>query len=135
VTPRGPVIAVGGIVIEQDSILLIQRATEPQKGRWSIPGGKVESRESLEAAVVREVGEETGLVVTCGLFVGWVERLSESHHFVILDFLAHLNGPRSEPVASTDAQAAKFVAFDQLENYDLVDGLLDFLRAHHLIST
>lgn len=136
-TPR-PVIAVGGILISKGSILLIQRGTEPQKGRWSIPGGKVEVGESLEAAVVREVGEETGLSVTCGRFVGWVERISDSHHFVILDFLVHVDGvpsePVPEPVASTDAQGAAFVPFDELEDYDLADGVLEFLRAHRLIS-
>lgn len=42
-------------------ILLIKRRTVPFKGYWALPGGRVETGESVEEAVVREVKEETGL--------------------------------------------------------------------------
>ena len=44
-------------------VLLIRRAKEPRIGQWSLPGGKVEFGETLIAAVLREVSEETGLEV------------------------------------------------------------------------
>jgi acetyl-CoA carboxylase carboxyl transferase subunit beta len=57
-------LAVGGVVFRDDGrVLLIQRARAPLAGTWSLPGGKVEPGESTEAAVVREVLEETGLAV------------------------------------------------------------------------
>ena len=66
---------VGGIVTDrQGRFLLIRRGREPDKGRWSIPGGKVEPGESDVEATAREVLEETGLVVEVGAFVGAVER-------------------------------------------------------------
>ena len=66
---------VGGIVTDrQGRFLLIRRGREPDKGRWSIPGGKVEPGESDAEATAREVLEETGLVVEVGAFVGAVER-------------------------------------------------------------
>ncbi|ANN20420.1 NUDIX hydrolase [Amycolatopsis orientalis] len=66
---------VGGIVHdEQGRILLIRRANEPGRGLWSVPGGRVEPGETDEAAVIREMREETGLDVTPGTFVGNVRR-------------------------------------------------------------
>ena len=47
----------------RERVLLVRRGTEPLKGRWSLPGGLLELGESLADGVVREVKEETGLVV------------------------------------------------------------------------
>jgi 8-oxo-dGTP diphosphatase len=132
--PPAPQVAVGAVVRRGGSTLLVQRGTEPQKGRWSIPGGRVEPGEPLAQAVERETLEETGLIVACGEFVGWVERVSAEHHFVILDFLAIPADDAHEPVASSDAAAARFVPDDELGDLDLVDGLLDFLIDHAIID-
>ena len=62
---------VGGIVHDaQGRLLLIKRANEPGRGRWSLPGGRVEPGETDAEAVVREVREETGLEVTPGPLAG-----------------------------------------------------------------
>jgi len=62
--PR-PMLTVDGLLVRADGpapeILLIQRGHEPFKGRWALPGGFVEIDEPIEAAVHREVAEETGL--------------------------------------------------------------------------
>ncbi len=61
-SPVLPVVAVGAVVIDpRGRVLLIRRAREPAAGAWTVPGGRVENGESLEAAVLRELGEETGL--------------------------------------------------------------------------
>ena len=65
-----PVVAVGGVAVLDGSVLLVRRATPPQAGRWTIPGGHVEPGETLASAVERELLEETGLRVTCGPFLG-----------------------------------------------------------------
>jgi ADP-ribose pyrophosphatase YjhB (NUDIX family) len=69
----------GGIVMNANgegerAILLIQRNQEPNRGYWTLPGGFVESEETAEAAVVREVQEETGLRCTIAGLVGFRNR-------------------------------------------------------------
>lgn len=61
----GPVAAVGGLIINnQGEILLVRRARDPGKGLWGLPGGFVDRYESIEEALLREIAEETRLVVT-----------------------------------------------------------------------
>ena len=70
VTRDIPPVAVSGdgpfIVDDQGRILLVLRGHEPQRGRWSVPGGSAEPGETLEQAAAREALEETGLRVRIG---------------------------------------------------------------------
>jgi ADP-ribose pyrophosphatase YjhB (NUDIX family) len=66
---------VGALVYDDAGrILLVRRANPPAQGLWSVPGGRVEAGEDGPRAVVREVAEETGLVVVAGRLVGSVLR-------------------------------------------------------------
>ena len=67
----GPVAAVGGLIINRnDEVLLVRRARDPGKNQWGLPGGFVDRDETIEEALVREVLEETTLVVTdCSLML------------------------------------------------------------------
>jgi 8-oxo-dGTP diphosphatase len=121
-----PELCVGAIALHEEAILLVRRATEPRLGRWRVPGGRVERGETLAEAALRELREETGLTGICGPLVGWVERMSSDHHFVILDFEVTVLDS-TDPVPGDDASAARWVDFDELGRVDLVDGLADFL--------
>jgi 8-oxo-dGTP diphosphatase len=71
----GRIRAVGAVVLDgAGRLLLVLRARPPAAGTWSLPGGRVEAGESDQAALIREVAEETGLRVTVGDLVGTVER-------------------------------------------------------------
>lgn len=122
--------SVGAVVIHDGHLLLIQRGRGVAVGRWSLPGGRVEFGETLAQAVAREVAEETGLTVTVGEFLGWVERMGADppFHYVILDFAATPAGPDLDPVAADDATAAVWVPLEEVGGYDLVAGLEAFLR-------
>jgi 8-oxo-dGTP diphosphatase len=66
---------VGAIVHDAEGrLLLVRRGHEPGKGLWSLPGGRVETGETDEMAVSREILEETGLSVRSLRLVGRVER-------------------------------------------------------------
>jgi ADP-ribose pyrophosphatase YjhB (NUDIX family) len=83
--------------------------------------------------VERELREETGLSVRCGALLGWVERISSAHHYVILDFVVHPVEDTASPQAGGDAAAAAWVALGDVTRLDLVDGLEDFLRTHGVL--
>ena len=123
-----PELAVGAIVVRENALLMVRRAQAPALGRWSVPGGRVEHGEMLTDALIREVHEETGLVVEPGELAGWVERVGEGHHFVILDFFAQVASSSDAPIPGDDADRAEWVPLDQLQNRDVVDGLVEFLQ-------
>jgi 8-oxo-dGTP diphosphatase len=122
--------AVGAVVRRGADILLVRRGRGPGRGRWSLPGGRVDFGESLREAVAREVLEETGIEVSVGRFLGWVERMGERpapYHYVILDFAAEPLQPDASPSAGDDAAEAAWVALADIGELPLVPGLEDFL--------
>jgi NAD+ diphosphatase len=56
--------AVAGIIETEGKILLVKRAHEPKVGFYDLPGGFVDYRESIDAALKREIKEECNLEVT-----------------------------------------------------------------------
>lgn len=125
-------VAVGAIVRDGDRLLLIRRGRPPEEGRWSLPGGQVESGEPLADAVRRELAEETGLVVKPTSVVDVVERHGPTHHFVIVDYLATVIGSNTVR-AGDDAAAVEWVPPGTLASLELVDGLRDFLTEHGIV--
>ncbi|MEE4210512.1 MAG: NUDIX domain-containing protein [Parvularcula sp.] len=105
-----PILAVGGVVLKGEEILLVQRGRAPLKGHWSIPGGKVEHGEPLKTALLREITEETGLSVEILGLIGVFEALPEQPgdpHFVMVDYACrYLSGTLQ---AADDAMDAAFL--------------------------
>jgi ADP-ribose pyrophosphatase YjhB (NUDIX family) len=61
ITYENPRVLVCCYLYWQDKLIFCRRANAPARGRWALPGGFVERGETLEAAVIREVHEETGI--------------------------------------------------------------------------
>jgi ADP-ribose pyrophosphatase YjhB (NUDIX family) len=112
---------------------MVQRATPPQVGHWSLPGGRLEPGELVTAAVERELFEETGLRVRCGPLLGWAERRGDGYHFVILDFEVTTDG-RDQAVAGGDAAAVAWIPVADVTALTLVDGLAAFLVDHGVLG-
>lgn len=122
---------VGALVHDDEGrLLMIRRANEPDKGRWSLPGGRVEPGESDAEATVREVLEETGLGVEFGELVGSVE-LEGIHGAVaaVRDYRCRL-APGTDPaaaVAGDDADDVGWFTGPELRTLDCSPRLLDTL--------
>ncbi|MGE0395046.1 MAG: NUDIX hydrolase [Vicinamibacterales bacterium] len=91
--PDRPYVGVGGVIVDDGRVVLIKRRFEPLAGEWSLPGGNLEVGETLEAAVAREMEEETGLVVEVGPVIEVFDRIMRDaegrvrFHFVLVDYL------------------------------------------------
>lgn len=114
------------MVFRGDEVLLIERGTEPLKGWWTLPGGMLEVGERLEAAVVREVMEETGLSVKPKAVAAIFERIMPDaegrteYHYVIIDYLCELEGGTLR--AASDVAAAEWVKVDELDRWKMAPG-------------
>lgn len=121
--PQRPVVAVGGVVIENRKALLIRRAKEPRLGEWSIPGGGVETGETLRDALRREIREETGIAVRVGEILEVLDRIlpdSEGrvqYHYVLVDFVCSPEGGELQP--ASDVSEARWVAREELSQFGL----------------
>jgi 8-oxo-dGTP diphosphatase len=133
-SPARPEVCAGAVAVVDGCLLLVRRAAgSAGAGLWAVPGGRVEPGETVAAAAVRELREETGLRATCGDFVGWVERIGDGYHYVILDFRVSVLDPAERAVAGDDAEALAWVPLDEVATWPLVDGLAEFLAAHRVV--
>ena len=114
--PTAPIVGVGAVVVDGDRVLLVQRGHEPAKGKWSLPGGMLELGESLVQGVVREVEEESGLVIEAIELIELIDRVDRvsdaagervRYHFVIADYLCRVVGGGLK--AGSDAEAVRWV--------------------------
>jgi ADP-ribose pyrophosphatase YjhB (NUDIX family) len=76
-----PRLCVDLVIRKDEGILLIERAIDPGKGLWHLPGGTVLLGESLDQAIQRIVLDETGLEVTGKQLVGMLEFSDENTPF------------------------------------------------------
>jgi 8-oxo-dGTP diphosphatase len=127
--PEAPIVGVGAVVIDGTKVLLVRRGNEPLKGEWSLPGGAVELGETLQQGVVREVLEETGLVVVPAGIVEVLDRITQDevlqdgatgrvrYHYVLVDFVCRVTGGALRE--GSDADEVRWVAREELGEYHL----------------
>lgn len=103
---------VTGVLIEDDRILLLNQDTDNERS-WSLPGGKVEEGETLAAALVREMREETGLDVEPGRLLYVCDHLPRNGtHVVHLTFdVTRIGGSLGEVAAGVDTRPIRGVEF------------------------
>ncbi len=137
--PAHPLPGVGAIVIRGESILLIQRARDPLKGYWSIPGGLIEPGETIEAAVIRELREETGLRVLTAERFEIFERIMRDaagraeYHYILHDYVCTVE--EGELRAGDDAGRVEWVHRVDLKMLQLTEGTLEVIEKAFLAAS
>lgn len=124
--PAKPVMGVGGVIFnDRGEVLLVKRKYEPLALQWSVPGGGLDSGETLEAGTAREILEETGLVVEVGPLVEVFDRIlldedaNVRYHFVLVDYLCRPIGGML--LAQSDVSECAWVPLDRLTEYAMAE--------------
>jgi ADP-ribose pyrophosphatase YjhB (NUDIX family) len=131
--PDRPFLAVSAAIVRDAKILVVRRARPPALGLYTLPGGAVEAGETLTAAVVREVREETALVIEPVALAGHREAIIRDkdgkveRHFVILCFAARwLAG---ELALNEELSEARWLDASELHGLQTTEGLAEIAAA------
>lgn len=122
----------GALIFRRGRVLLVERGREPLKGCWSLPGGVLETGETLEDGIRREVREETGLEVKVSRLFEVFERIMpdaqdrSEYHYVLLDYLCRPRG--GTLVAGDDVSRVEWVAEGDLGKYRITEGTEAVIR-------
>lgn len=126
--PKRPLVGVGALIFQRGRILMAQRGKEPLKGWWSLPGGAVEAGETLDAAIRREVLEETGLTVEPLRIHEVFERIlrdaegAAEYHYVLIDYICRILS--GTPRAGDDVARVEWMREDELAALRITEGTL-----------
>jgi 8-oxo-dGTP diphosphatase len=134
--PKHPLLGIGALIFLKEEpkgpILMVERGGNPLKGYWSLPGGLVETVETLETAVKREVLEETGLRVEPLKMVELFERIMPDaegraeYHYVLVDYVCKVVGGKLQP--GDDVSRAEWVERKHLPSLRITQGTLDVIE-------
>jgi ADP-ribose pyrophosphatase YjhB (NUDIX family) len=131
--PQRPFLAVSAAIVRDGKVLVVRRARNPALSLYTLPGGVVETGETLLQAVAREVREETALTIEPVALAGHREAIVRDaqgrveRHFVILCFAARwLAG---EPVLNEELNDARWLDPAELSRLRTTEGLAEIVAA------
>ena len=101
-----PIAAALAVVVRGERMLLVRRSHRPDAGRWGFPGGKIEPGETVVAATLRELAEETGVAAEPVEVLTALDVIRRDgavlHHYVLIAVLCRWSG--GEGAAASDAE-------------------------------
>ncbi|MGL5979061.1 MAG: cyclase family protein [Erysipelotrichaceae bacterium] len=104
-----------GAIIKDGKLLIAKRNTQQGYGIWEFPGGKVEKDETLQAALIRELQEELGLICEIEQCMGMVHDQQGNLHLHVYGFVCHIKAGSLQLSAHSEA---KWVSPQELYAYE-----------------
>ena len=120
------------MILHQGSILLSVRGKPPSEGLWGLPGGAAEVGETVEAALMREVMEETSITIKPLKQVAVLDSITRDddgrvkYHYILFEFLCEYVSGKVR--SGSDALDAKWVPLDDLESVEIMPTTLRFIK-------
>ncbi|THF83476.1 NUDIX hydrolase [Cohnella fermenti] len=110
-------IGVGALVVREDKVLLVRRAQEPGKGRWTNPGGYAEQLEQLHETVRREVLEECAVEAEVRNVVALRDLPRSIHNLYVAFSMDYIGGEPTPDMAEVDA--AGFFTLEEMNGMNV----------------
>lgn len=122
------------IIVKDNKVLITQRGYGEFKDKWEFPGGKLESGESSQECIVREIREELDADIRVIDYLGTIKYTYSSFHLVMHNYICELIGNH---IVALEHEAAKFVNFNDLDEFDflpadllVINKLKNYLNNH-----
>ena len=121
--PSRPIPSVHALVFRGDHVLLVKRANEPSRGRWSVPGGVIELGEGMHEAARRELREECGIEIAVDRVLNVADNIVPDgqgrvrFHYVLIYLLARYVSGEARP--ASDALDVRWVRREELHALDI----------------
>ena len=125
-----PEATVGAVILNSEGKVLICKSNKWNQ-KYVIPGGHIEAGEKMEAALVREVKEETGLKIYDIQLLGITESVysksfQEQKHFIFVDFICRSNS--DQVTLNEEAQSYQWIKLSEIESYELEEFTANLLK-------
>ena len=117
-TQQYPEPTVGALIFNQAGKLFLMKSHK-WHDQYVVPGGHIELGETMEAALRREIMEETGLPIRDIEFVALQEFIfdeafhKKDQHFIFIDFVCHTDAGEDEVVLNEEAEEYVWVSVDE----------------------
>ena len=131
--PQRPYLAVSAAIIRDGKVLLVRRARNPAINLYTLPGGAVETGETLAEAAAREVREETALEIEVVGLAGHREVIARDaqgrieRHFVIMCYAARWRA--GEVTLNEELDDAHWIVPSELAAYRTTEGLAEIVAS------
>ena len=135
--PITPLVAVDAVIRwKKSSIMLIRRKKPPFKGELALPGGFVDVGESVEDACIREVYEETNIMVSIKKLIGVFSAPNRDPrgHNISIAFLCEPLTDSEKPLAKDDALSLEIVNFTDISSLKLAFDHKDIIYASGIVK-
>jgi 8-oxo-dGTP diphosphatase len=126
--PAHPLVGVGALIHDREErVLLVKRKFEPNKGRWSLPGGLLETGEMLIDGARREVREELGVEIEVEELFKISEEIIRDpeakarFHFVLVDYLAALRPAGAKITLNEESESFRWFRPEEVEGLDTTE--------------
>lgn len=124
---NAPIPAVSVALRNGDRFLLVKRGRAPNRGAWAFAGGRVEAGETLEAAIQRELLEETGLVAADYKWMRMLSLVGESYAYDLHIFSA-VAVSEKQPIAGDDAADVGWFSVDDMARIQVTPSTIEIAQ-------
>lgn len=116
---------VAAVIKDKERILATRRGYGQFKGKWEFPGGKVESQEGREQALVREIREELAIDIVIDSFICTIEYDYPDFHLTMHCYLCKIVAGK---IKFLEHEAGIWLSADELEGIDWLEADIQVVK-------